>query len=353
MNTRVELLKISSPLWVGISVTNKCNLKCVHCIYSAGVQDENEFSTDEIIDLLEQSKNMGVYTVEFLGGEPFCRDDIDQLIIEARKRGLGVVINTNATMINRGWVQKFKDDVMLFKIGFDGSSDDEHDDFRKGEGAYKRTLNAISYIQEAGIDTCLITTLHKNNFKRIGEIVLKASQIIKKGVFTITLLTPRGRGENIRDLMLEPEEVKFALSEIKKMKARLSNSNPRFLIKEELPESLLLDSCEKNDSITGLRLCTAAVTQMGISADGWAYPCTTMMGYRSDDHNVRTNKLYDIWNNSQLFRNIRNRNLIEGKCKKCKYLHLCGGGCRYAAWAITNDIFAPDPFCWYEPEDNS
>lgn len=347
MNQNFPIL--SSPLWVGISITHKCNLSCVHCIYSAGKETENELTTAEIKDLLSQCAEMGVYTVEFLGGEPFCRNDLNELIDYACNLRLGVVLNTNATLITSAWLKQYAKKILLFKIGFDGSNEEEHNQFRQGENAYKKTTNIIQEIQSYGIDVCLITTLHKNNIGHLEQIVSKCSEILSKGVFTVTLLTPRGRASNLEDIVLTPAEVKQAMIILKELKKKYQRNDGSFLIKEELPESVTLNP-EIVDFKNGVRVCTAAITQMGISADGWAYPCTTMIGFREDDHNVRKHHLKDIWLHSALFVNMRNRNQINGKCRDCKYLFKCGGGCRYAAWAITGDYSNPDPFCWYEYE---
>ena len=306
-------------------------------------------NTEEIMDLLKQCSEMGVYTVEFLGGEPFCRDDLNQLIDYAKSLGLGVVINTNATLITKDWLKEYASKVMLFKIGFDGEDANTNDSFRVGDNAYEKMISAVQSIQDYGIDVCLIMTLHKNNVKKIEECVRKSSELLKRGVFTITILTPRGRAENISDWVLTPGEIREAMVELRCLKNKYDRKDGSFLIKEELPESILLDPNLK-DFANGIRVCTAAVTQMGISPDGWAYPCTTMIGLRNDDHNVRKHSLYDIWNYSSLFSCIRNREGITGKCAKCKYLYKCGGGCRYAAWAINNDLSSPDPFCWYSDE---
>lgn len=338
---------LSSPLWVGISITHKCNLNCVHCIYSAGQEIPNELSNDEIKNLLDQCQAMGVYTVEFLGGEPFCRSDLDDLIDYAHKLKLGVVLNTNATLITRKWLDRNSHKILLFKIGFDGSNSDEHNEFRRGENAFFKTSEAIKEIQRHGVQVCLITTLHKENVDHIDKIVLSAQELISNGVFTITLLTPRGRATEIENLVLNPQEVKKAMATLRDLKQQVQPKDGSFLIKEELPESVTLNP-ELKDFSNAVRVCTAAITQMGISADGWAYPCTTMIGLHNDDHNVRLHSLKEIWEKSQLFLEVRDRNLITGKCRDCRFLMKCGGGCRYAAWAITGDYKKPDPFCWYE-----
>ena len=56
-----------------------------------------------------------------------------------------------------------------------------------------------------------------------------------------------------------------------------------------------------------------------------------------------------IWNNSPLFRAVRDVDHYRGKCGYCEYRRLCGG-CRARAFALTGDYLESEPFCVYEPQ---
>jgi radical SAM protein with 4Fe4S-binding SPASM domain len=66
---------------------------------------------------------------------------------------------------------------------------------------------------------------------------------------------------------------------------------------------------------------------------------------------VRESDIKEIWDNSStfdIFRNITRGNL-KGKCSNCEYLGImCYEGCRAAALAHTDDLYAEDPTCWKE-----
>jgi radical SAM protein with 4Fe4S-binding SPASM domain len=59
--------------------------------------------------------------------------------------------------------------------------------------------------------------------------------------------------------------------------------------------------------------------------------------------NIREQKFTDIWENSPLFRALRERNL-KGKCADCNFVEICGG-CRARAYANNGDFLGPDPLC--------
>jgi radical SAM protein with 4Fe4S-binding SPASM domain len=59
--------------------------------------------------------------------------------------------------------------------------------------------------------------------------------------------------------------------------------------------------------------------------------------------NIREQSLVNIWRNSAVLKQIRNRDLFKG-CRECEYKYICGG-CRARAYAYFNDLQGPDPGC--------
>jgi radical SAM protein with 4Fe4S-binding SPASM domain len=64
--------------------------------------------------------------------------------------------------------------------------------------------------------------------------------------------------------------------------------------------------------------------------------------------NVRNESLREIYRNSELFRSLRDRTRLKGRCGRCPFLTVCGGS-RSRAYATTGDTFADDPLCAYQP----
>ena len=64
--------------------------------------------------------------------------------------------------------------------------------------------------------------------------------------------------------------------------------------------------------------------------------------------NIRETDIIDIYRNAPVFRELRDRTLLEGKCGVCGFRDACGGS-RARAYAMTGDYLAEEPFCAYEP----
>ncbi len=76
----------TSPCKLTISVTNRCNKRCLTCgiwkICEDGGQ-EPELSLGEYIQIFKDLDGNGLIYIEFTGGEPYLRDDIDEIIVQA------------------------------------------------------------------------------------------------------------------------------------------------------------------------------------------------------------------------------------------------------------------------------
>jgi AdoMet-dependent heme synthase len=94
------------------------------------------------------------------------------------------------------------------------------------------------------------------------------------------------------------------------------------------------------------RGCLAGTAVCFISNEGAVYPC----GYLPvSAGNTRTQRFAEIWNESEVFRQLRDPEALDGKCGECRYQALCGG-CRARAYAATGSFLAEEPFCTYRPD---
>ncbi len=64
-----------------ISLTNRCNLKCIYCHREGETRDiKIEMNTKTIANIVKASKTFGISKVKFSGGEPLMRDDFEDII---------------------------------------------------------------------------------------------------------------------------------------------------------------------------------------------------------------------------------------------------------------------------------
>ena len=69
--------------YMRISVTDRCNLRCVYCMPAEGIKlipHKEILSFDEIYEVAKTAVSMGVDKIRITGGEPLVRTDIIKLI---------------------------------------------------------------------------------------------------------------------------------------------------------------------------------------------------------------------------------------------------------------------------------
>jgi molybdenum cofactor biosynthesis protein A len=90
--------------YLRISVTDRCNLRCVYCMPNEGIKWKSNkvlLSFEEITRLAEIFVEMGINKIRLTGGEPLVRKNLEVLIANLRKiDGLETLaMTTNATLL--------------------------------------------------------------------------------------------------------------------------------------------------------------------------------------------------------------------------------------------------------------
>ncbi|AIY90707.1 GTP 3',8-cyclase MoaA [Geoglobus acetivorans] len=82
-----------------ISVTSRCNLNCFYC-HREGYHSGDELSPDEIAEIAEAFKELGIRKVKITGGEPLVRKDIVE-VVEKLPKFDEISMTTNGQLLSR------------------------------------------------------------------------------------------------------------------------------------------------------------------------------------------------------------------------------------------------------------
>ncbi|MBI2472899.1 MAG: radical SAM protein, partial [Planctomycetes bacterium] len=164
------------PYAISWNTTYRCNLRCSHCYLDTNAltnQSANELSTQEGYKLIDQMAELNPNLLLILtGGEPLLRKDIYDLSSYASQKGMMVVLGTNGNMIDDDIARKLKESgVTGIGISLDSVVPERHDKFRGIPGAWDDTLNGIEACRRQGIEFQIQTTVTKDNFNEIPDII--------------------------------------------------------------------------------------------------------------------------------------------------------------------------------------
>ena len=89
--------------YVRLSVTDRCNLRCIYCMPEEGVppkQHAEILRFEEIVLLVKAALNLGIDKIRLTGGEPLARRGIVELVEMIRACGVtGIAMTTNGTLL--------------------------------------------------------------------------------------------------------------------------------------------------------------------------------------------------------------------------------------------------------------
>lgn len=97
--------------YLRISVTDRCNLRCLYCMPDGIKQIEKEkiISDEDIIKVVEESVKVGIKKVRITGGEPLVRKGIYELISKINSvEGINEIVLTTNGLNLIGNVEKIK-----------------------------------------------------------------------------------------------------------------------------------------------------------------------------------------------------------------------------------------------------
>jgi cyclic pyranopterin phosphate synthase len=83
---------------IRISLTPRCNLKCIYCHREGEVKPEAELSKEQVAEILRVAAKFGIRSVKFTGGEPLLRKDILD-IVRSVPPGMESSMTTNGILL--------------------------------------------------------------------------------------------------------------------------------------------------------------------------------------------------------------------------------------------------------------
>jgi radical SAM protein with 4Fe4S-binding SPASM domain len=344
---------LSAPLSILWDITYECNLRCKHCLVSAGERLKDELTFGEVKDIIDQLINMKVFNICFLGGEPLMRKDFLDILRYASRWSIGITFSTNGSLID-DFVIKELEDLKIFQVqvSLDGL-ENTHNRIRGNNSSFQDAVQAIEKLVKSGIQVGVSTTVTKLNLKELNSLI-ELSMDLGANYFKAIPFIPVGRGINNESLILQPQDIEKYVSILFETK---KEENKKIHIYAEETYSWLLDDPPKPSIISSLNQnisCVAGNSQLVITPNGLVHPCPFLHTFIAGD--LRKEKLSVIWNESKilkLFRDMK-KNRLKGKCKDCPYIPIhCSGGCRAAAFNASGDFYAEDPLCWYKANNRS
>ena len=330
----------TTPLWLLAEVTYRCPLHCAFC-YNPTDYDkhtQNELTTEQWIQALRDARKLGAIQLGISGGEPLLRDDIEDIVIEAKKLGYYSNLITSGVGLTEKRIQALKDG------GLDHIQLSMHDiteeinNFITNTKTFELKKKVAAMIKSHGYPMVLNVVIHRYNIDHMKQILEMAEAL---GADYIELANNQYYGwslVNRTQLMPTREQLDRAEAVTNEFRA----TGPKMKVLYVVPDYF-------NDRPKKCMNGWGEVFMI-VTANGDVLPCHSARSLPNMQFpNVKDADLGWTWKDSPAFNKYRGDSWMKEPCRSCSEKENDLGGCRCQSFLLTGDAEAADPVCTKSP----
>lgn len=149
--------------YLRISVTDRCNLRCMYCMPNKGIKfmpESNLLKLDEIYRIVKLTSELGMSKVRITGGEPLIREGIVDLIkdIKSLPNINEVCITTNGILLAQYLTPLIKAGLDRVNISLDTLKEDVYSNITRG-GDLKSVIDSLNFAVDKGLKVKINTVI--------------------------------------------------------------------------------------------------------------------------------------------------------------------------------------------------
>ena len=330
-----------APMWLLAELTYRCPLHCVFCSNPTNYADHMaELPTEDWKRVFREARAMGAVQLGFSGGEPLLRDDLEELVAEARGLGYYTNLITSGIGLTEKRARALKEAGLdHIQLSFQDSTK-ELNDFLSSTRTFEHKSKVAAIIKGLGYPMVLNCVMHRYNLPHVGRIIDMAERM---GADFLELANTQFYGWawlNRTALMPTPLELADAEAIVDAHRLRLAGRM-----------KILWVSPDYVDAKPKPCMAGWGAVFLVVAPDGVALPChSARMLPGLDFPKVTEHSIAHIWRDSEAFNKYRGTSWMSETCSSCDQHTLDFGGCRCQAFLVTGDAAATDPVCPKSPD---
>ena len=149
--------------YLRISVTDRCNLRCIYCMPAEGVplvSHKDILSYEDIYTIVEAATELGIKKIRITGGEPLVRSGLPELIRMLARIGAidDISMTTNGTMLASCTAELKSAGLQRVNVSLDTLKPDRFKQITRG-GNLDDTLQGIAVARAVGLNPVKVNTV--------------------------------------------------------------------------------------------------------------------------------------------------------------------------------------------------
>ena len=341
MTTKVvDRENINQPLWLLAEVTYRCPLHCVFCYNPVDyAKQHEELDTKHWMRVLNEGRELGAAQLGISGGEPLLRNDLEEIVKEARSLGYYINLITSGIGLTEKRIENLKNAGLdHIQLSFQDSTK-EMNDFLSSTKTFELKNKVADLIKKYDYPMVLNCVLHKLNIDHIREILDMAENMGAEYVELANTQFYSWASLNKKQLMPTKKQCNHAEAVAMEFRERLGNKMKIYFV--------MPDYYSKRPKKCMNGWGNVFIT---VQADGTVLPCHVAgMLPNIEFSNVKEKTLEWIWYDSPSFNLFRGDDWMKEPCKSCPEKEKDLGGCRCQAYMLAGDASLTDPICEKSP----
>lgn len=331
---------VSPPLWLLMELTYRCPLHCVFCYNPVDYKArEQELTTAQWIDVMRQARALGAAQLGLSGGEPLVRDDLEELVTEARRLGFYTNLITSGIGLTETRIAALKTAGLdHIQLSFQDSTQ-AMNDFLSSTRTFDLKQRVAKLIKKYEYPMVLNCVLHRYNLPHVDKIIDMA---LDMGAEYLELANTQYYGwahKNRDQLMPTAEQLADAEAVVESYRQKIGDRCRILFVVPDLFERRPKACMNGWGSVF-----------LGVAPDGTALPCHAARSLPGLNlPSVLDTSLKEIWYGSHGFNAYRGEDWMKEPCRSCDERHIDHGGCRCQAYQLTGDAANADPVCDKSP----
>lgn len=176
-------MNFEKPSRMIIELTDRCNLKCIHCFAN---KKDNDLDYKEWVKIIQKSIDEGISSISITGGEPLLYPSFFKIFNNIDCKDSKITLDTNGTFVTKENIKDLYQNFKLIRVSIYGYKDADCLKITKNKlFKYKTVLNAIKLLSENDVKIQVNIPLFNENISYLDKII---DDILNFNIYEIVLI---------------------------------------------------------------------------------------------------------------------------------------------------------------------
>ena len=213
-----------------MNYNNACNLRCKYCFTNSpkGDHAKDFLPLRKVREIADEADELGYVEWDLQGGELLLYPDKVLDVLDAIKpERFYLYLTTNGYKVDKKIIKQLSEHhVSRMSVSIDSMDPKTHDELRGREDSWRRAMEALKLIQEAGMDPYLnITVGHYNAKSEDLRMLLEYSKKNKYRTL-VNVACPSGMWNQVHDVICDKDDIEH----VRQMRKEYKNLNRNLCI---------------------------------------------------------------------------------------------------------------------------